>query len=242
MHQAGSELHGPLERITGPVGGLWVEAIRVQQRQPSQQLRVQPVGLGVLGVIGAEVRRLLGGHQDHGRAAPSEPCGQRHPSVTGRLHHHQHLGGVAGQSGPERFEFLSTRTELVARPHDRAGLVRTSRPMRSPARDVDPQTNLHLLLLPVAGPERRRSRRREGSTRHSLSEIASSRSRRWRHQVPNRAMPPRRRGPRPPPRSTAKESTTAAPIAIAAVTDERRSPMNLRGRPDPQAPSARHSG
>jgi hypothetical protein len=188
------------------------------------------------------VRRLLGGHQDHGRAAPSEPCGQRHPGVTGRLHHHQHLGGVAGQSGPERFEFLSTRTELVARPHDRAGLVRTSRPMRSPARDVDPQTNLHLLLLPVAGPERRRSRRREGSTRHSLSEIASSRSRRWRHQVPNRAMPPRRRGPRPPPRSTAKESTTAAPIAIAAVTDERRSPMNLRGRPDPQAPSARHSG
>src|SRR5215216_6670955 len=55
----------------------------------------------------------------------------------------------------------------------------------------------------------------------------------WRHQVPNRAAPPRRRGPRPPPRSTGKVSTTAAPIAIAAVTDERRSPMNLRGRPDP---------
>jgi hypothetical protein len=53
MHQAGSDLHGPLERITGPVGGLWVEAIWVQQRQPSQQLGVQPVGLGVLGVIGA---------------------------------------------------------------------------------------------------------------------------------------------------------------------------------------------
>src|SRR4029450_164445 len=46
-------------------------------------------------------------------------------------------------------------------------------------------------------------------------------------------MSPRRRGPRPPPRSTGKESTPAAPIAIAAVTDERRSPMNLRGRPDP---------
>src|SRR5512132_4636648 len=46
-------------------------------------------------------------------------------------------------------------------------------------------------------------------------------------------MPPRRRGPRPPPRSTGKESTPAAPIAIAAVTDERRLPMNLRGRPDP---------
>jgi hypothetical protein len=53
MHQARSELHGPLERITGTVGGLWVEAIWVQQRQTSQQLRVQPVGLGVLGVIGA---------------------------------------------------------------------------------------------------------------------------------------------------------------------------------------------
>jgi hypothetical protein len=38
-----------LGRITGPVGGLWVEAIWVQQRQPSQQLGVQPVGLGVLG-------------------------------------------------------------------------------------------------------------------------------------------------------------------------------------------------
>src|SRR4029453_14616865 len=46
-------------------------------------------------------------------------------------------------------------------------------------------------------------------------------------------MPPRRRGPRPPPRSTGKESTPAAPIAIAAVTDERRLPMSLRGRPDP---------
>jgi hypothetical protein len=186
MHQPRSELHGPLEWITGPVGGLWVEAIWVQQRQASQQLGVQPVGLGVLGVVGGQVRRLLGGHQDHRRAAPSQPGGQRHPGVAGWFHHHQHLGGVAGQSGPERFEFLSTRTELVTRPHDHAGLVRTSRPMRSPACDIDPQTNLHLLLLPVVGPGRRRSRRREGSTRHSLSEITSSRSRRWCHQVPNR--------------------------------------------------------
>jgi hypothetical protein len=35
--------------------------------------------------------------------------------------------------------------------------------MRSPARDIDSQTNLHLLLLPVVGPGRRRSRRREGA-------------------------------------------------------------------------------
>jgi hypothetical protein len=149
MHQPGSELHGPLERITGPVGGLWVEAIWVQQRQPSQQLGVQPVGLGVLGVIGAQVRRLLGGDQDHRRAPAPEPCGQRHPGVAGRFHHHQHLVGVAGQLGPEGLEVLGAGVEPVTRPQDRAGLVRTSRLMRSPARDVDSQTNLHLLLLPV---------------------------------------------------------------------------------------------
>src|SRR5512133_1360337 len=86
---------------------------------------------------------------------------------------------------------------------------------------------------PSRGPGRRWSRRRGVSTRHSLSEITSSRSRPWRRQVPNRATAPRRRGPRPPPRSTGKESAPAAPIAIAAVADERRLLMNLRGRPDP---------
>ena len=204
----------------------------MQQRQPSQQLGVQSVGLGVLGVVGAQIRRLLGGHQHHGCAPASEPRGQRHPGVAGRFHHHQHLVGVAGQLGPEGLEFRSTGTELVTRPHDPACLVRASRPMLRPARDVDSQTNLHLLLLPVevldgvvttAGV----------STRHSLSEITSSQSRPWRRQVPNRATAPRRRGPRPPPRSTGKESAPAAPIAIAAVTDERRLLMNLRGRPDP---------
>src|SRR5512132_3282678 len=71
-----------------------------------------------------------------------------------------------------------------------------------------------------------------GSTRHSLSEITSGRP---GHGVIRflTGLAPRRRGPRPPPRSTGKESTPAAPIAIAAVTDERRLLMNLHGRPDP---------
>jgi hypothetical protein len=148
-YQAGSDLHGPLERIARPVGQFRVEAIRVQQRQASQQFRIQPVGLGVLGVIGAQIRRLLGGHQHHGCSAASEPRGQRHPGVAGRFHHHQHLLGVAGQPGPEGLELRGAGVEPVTGPDDPARLVRASRPMRSPARDVDPHTNLHLLLLPI---------------------------------------------------------------------------------------------
>jgi hypothetical protein len=174
-HQPRADLHRPLERITRPIRRLGVQAIWVQQRQTSQQLRIQPVGLGVLGVIGAQICRLFGGHQHHGRPVAPEPRGQRHPSVTGGFHHHQHLVGVTGQLGPEGLEVLGPGPEPVTRPQDLARLIRTSRPMRSPARDVDPQTNLHLLLLSVAvmdggGHDGGRS------TRHSLSEITSSRS------------------------------------------------------------------
>jgi hypothetical protein len=101
----------------------------------------------VLGVVGTQISGLLGGHQHHRRAAPSEPCGQRHPGVAGRFHHDHDLGGVAGQSSPERLELRSARLELVTGPDDLAGLVRAGRLMRSPARDVDADTNLHLLLL-----------------------------------------------------------------------------------------------
>src|SRR6266540_5931074 len=68
----------------------------------------------------------------------------------------------------------------------------------------------------------------KASTRHSLSGIAAG-----THDITRFLTSARsRRGPRPPPQSTGKESTQAAPVAIAAVTDERRSPMNLHGRPD----------
>jgi hypothetical protein len=104
--------------------------------------------------------------------------------------------------------------------------------MRSPARDVDPQTNLHLLLLPVevldggghdggrGAPDIRYQRSPaadlDGGVIRFLTGPASSPA--W---APSATT------------VNGKESTTAAPIAIPAVTDERRSPMNLRGRPDP---------
>lgn len=55
LHQARSDLHRSFERVTGTDAHLGVQALRVQHRQVGQQLRVQTVGLGVLGIIVPQV-------------------------------------------------------------------------------------------------------------------------------------------------------------------------------------------
>jgi hypothetical protein len=102
--------------------------------------------------------------------------------------------------------------------------------MRSPAGDVDADTNLHCCSF-------RRGRAgggHDGENQHQTFaiRITSGWSRPWRHQVPNRAGS----SPAWAPSATAVNGQgvgTAAPIAVAAVTDERRSPMNLRGPAEP---------
>ena len=76
------QLGRPLQRITRPQALLGIQAVRMQHRQPGQQLRVQPVGFGVLGVVAAQIRRTFWWNQhDAGACAettrPAAPrrCG-----------------------------------------------------------------------------------------------------------------------------------------------------------------------
>jgi hypothetical protein len=62
MRQGGVQLRRPLQRIARPQALLGIQAVRMQHRQPGQQLGVQPVGFGVFGVVAAQIRRPLRWH------------------------------------------------------------------------------------------------------------------------------------------------------------------------------------
>ena len=94
--------------------------------QPGQHPRIEPVGLGVLGVVVAQVRGLLGRDHDHGCAAAAEPGRQRHPGVTSRLHHHGHrcLGRMDSHSRLRSATVvLNLRPDQVNRPVSSARLA-----------------------------------------------------------------------------------------------------------------------
>jgi hypothetical protein len=91
LDQLGTSPHGPLERISRAEGVDLGQHLRVQQRQACQHSRVEPVVLGVLGVVVAQVRLLRRHHHDL-CASAVQPRRQRNPSITGRFHHHGHLG------------------------------------------------------------------------------------------------------------------------------------------------------
>ena len=55
LHQRRVHLGGAPQRVTGPEPSFGMESFRVQQRQPCQQHRVQPVALGVLGIVRTQV-------------------------------------------------------------------------------------------------------------------------------------------------------------------------------------------
>ena len=206
VHQPGADLHRPLERLAGTEGVLTVQPVGVQQRQPGQHLGVQPVGLGVLVVVGPQVGGLLRGDHHHGRAVAAEPRRQRHPGVAGRFHHHHHLGGVGGQLAPQRVELVGVGAEPMTDPQHHAVLVGARRLVGGAARHVDPQPDLHELSLArgagagaPGGPHRKKriatDIRYQGS---GLEQVAG-------HRVLNRARV-LECGARPPPRSTGKES------------------------------------
>ena len=74
------QLRRPLQRITRPQALLGIQAVGVQHRQPGQQLGVQPVGLGVLGVVAAQIGRPFRRHQHHWRRG----AGTRRPAAPTR--------------------------------------------------------------------------------------------------------------------------------------------------------------
>jgi hypothetical protein len=55
LDQGGAQLGRASQRRGGTQAVLGVQAVWVQQRQPGEQARVEPVGLGVLVVLGAQV-------------------------------------------------------------------------------------------------------------------------------------------------------------------------------------------
>ena len=123
-----------------PEAVLVVQPLRVQQRQSREQARVDAVALGVLAVVGTQVRRPFRRHQHDARAAAAKPSGERYPGVARGLHDHQHVGrlGLLRQHRPEPLEILRSGAKGVAGPDELPGLVRQARLVRGPTRDIDP--------------------------------------------------------------------------------------------------------
>ena len=132
LDQRRMQLGRPAQRVPRTDATFGVESFGMQQRQPGQQHRVQPVAFGVVGVVGPQVRRPLRRDQDHLGAFAQEPGRQRHPGVAGRLHHHREIFGSKARryTVPQPLKVRGGVAEPVAGPDqlaarvDQAGLVR----------------------------------------------------------------------------------------------------------------------
>jgi hypothetical protein len=175
LDQRRVQLGGPPQRVTGSQPALGMQPLGVQQRQPGEQDRVQPVGFGVLGVVGAQVRGPLGRDQHHGRAPTTEPGRQRNPGVAGRLHHHRDLSGCGGldQPGPQPVQLGGLGAEPMPGPQQLPTRVGGAGLMRCTHRDVDPPANDHS-RTPISLADMARQPVCRGGTisaRHSLTGI-----------------------------------------------------------------------
>ena len=144
FHDRGPDLHDPAQRFGRPVTGVLAQPFGVQQRQPGQQLGVQVVVLGVLGVVRPQIRRLSGRHHRDLRTPAPQPRRHRHPRVPGGLHHHRHRVALGEpEVVPQTLQVVGPGEELPPGPHECP--VRTSqrRLMRSPARQIDTQRQPH---------------------------------------------------------------------------------------------------
>lgn len=151
LDHRGTLLDQPPQRISRALPGVGTQSFGVQQRQPGQQLRVDPVVFGVLGVVLAQVSRLRGRHHHNRRAAPAKPLGNHDPDISGGLEYHRQLSRVLDTHiGPYPLQLVGAGQELPAPPH-RLAVTGQRRLMRSPDRDVDPQRQCHRkTLLPQA--------------------------------------------------------------------------------------------
>ncbi len=120
-----------------------MQTLGVQHGQPGEQLGIEAVGLGVLGEVVPQIRRLLARHEHHDRALASEPRGERNPRVARGFHHHHHLVDTSGQPRPQCLQIGGLGPEPMPGPQDRPGLVRTCSLVRGAAGDVDADPDLH---------------------------------------------------------------------------------------------------
>jgi hypothetical protein len=135
-----SDLHRAAQGLCRPVSAMFVQPVRVKQRQPCEQPRIQPVVLGVFGVVGTQVRRLGGRHHHDPRTAATEPGRDRHPGVAGGLEDDGELVPTGHpQRRPQIFQLGRTGEELPSRPHERPISPRQRALMGRPAGQIDPQ-------------------------------------------------------------------------------------------------------
>ncbi len=122
--------HPPVQR--GPLHPRqlqWLQAGRVEQRQPGQRVGVDPVGLGVPGQEPAQIRRLGRRHPVHHMAPAGEEHRDRQPRRAGRLHHHLQAGPCRGpDQGRESIcsEVAGSNPALATK--SSAGQARSQRP------------------------------------------------------------------------------------------------------------------
>lgn len=135
LDETGAGADRPLETIRGSQAVEAVEPFWVKQRQAGEHPTVKPVGLGVLGVIVAQVGGPLWVDQDNGCPAGRHPPGQRHPRVACRLHDHGDLRAV-GDLGPQRLQLGWSSPEPPARPCEFASFPRQAGPVMGTASHV----------------------------------------------------------------------------------------------------------
>lgn len=145
LDQGGVQLGRPAQRITGSDAPLGVQALWVQHREPGEQNRVEPVALGVLGVVGAQFSRPLRRHQHNVGAVLAEPRRERHPRVAGRLQHDRDLArsGARGQPLPQPVEVGCGRPEPVPGPDHLAAFIGQAGLVRCTDRDIDSHPKDH---------------------------------------------------------------------------------------------------
>ena len=144
LDHRGALLDQPPQRIGRSLTGVLAQPFRVQQRQPGQQLGVDAVVLGVLGVVLTQVRRLGRRDHHHPRPAAAEPLRHHDPGVPGRLDAPRSArpdrpGPDPPTAAPDRP--AGSRTSGHATP---GSVPRQRRLMRGPDGHVDAQRQCHL--------------------------------------------------------------------------------------------------
>jgi hypothetical protein len=153
LDHRGALLDQTTQRVRRPLAGVLPQPFGMQQRQPGQQFGVDPVVLGVLGVVLAQVRGLGGRDHHHPCAATAEPLRDHDPCVPGWLDDHGQLTGVSEvEIGPEPLQIGWSCPELPAPPH-RGAVVRERGLMRRPDRNVDAQRQRHLVAPVSRNPD-----------------------------------------------------------------------------------------
>jgi len=101
LDHRGALLGQPAQRVGRPGAGELAEPLGVQQRELGEDLGVEPVVLGVLGVVGPQVRRLGRRHHHHPCTPGPEPVREHDPGVPGGFEDHRQLGRIRKtQIGP----------------------------------------------------------------------------------------------------------------------------------------------